>query len=332
MPVFNSAFNFKVIHDTIKGNWINYFKGDNYSISFSAFKTSNAVNRFFKSPSEKAQEMLKGNWEVAFAPNSQKEFKAIGIFNKKESVLSGTFLTETGDYRYLQGDCTKDSLFLSCFDGSHAFLFEASLTDSSLDGVFYSGTHYQEKWVASTNNNFKLADPYSITSHDESQPVHFSFPDTDSVLFNFPDSSLLNKVVILQIIGSWCPNCLDETQFFTSLYNNYHHKGLEIVALAYEKQDTFNKKANRVMKLKNHFNAGYPFLIAGNSSKKEVEKTLPFLTNVASFPTTIYIDKLGKIRRIYSGFYGPGTGRYHEIFSKETHLFVESLLEEKIID
>ena len=102
--------------------------------------------------------------------------------------------------------------------------------------------------------------------------------------------------------------------------------------MAYEKSDSFEKKVARVKSLKEHCLANYPFLIAGNSSKKEVEKTLPFLQNVASFPTTIYIDKSGKVRRIYSGFFGPGTGKYHEIFSKDTNLFVESLLKEEIID
>ena len=330
MPVFNSQFSFQIVNQTLKGSWKNFAKSDDYEIKFSAVKAKDSNNRFIASNSPN-KSFLNGNWEVSFAPDSEDEFKAIGIFNQHPEMLSGTFLTETGDYRYLQGISTKDSLFLSCFDGSHAFLFEAKIKDTVLEGMFYSGNHYSENWTALKNNSFSLSDPYSITTLDDTNPVSFSFPDTDSIWFSYPNEKFSDKVVIIQIIGSWCPNCLDETVFFTSLYNKYKNRGLEVVALTYEKSDSFKKKVDRIMSLKNHLSADYPFLIAGNSSKKEVEETLPFLVNVASFPTTIYIDKAGKIRRIYSGFYGPGTGKYHEIFSKETNLFVESLLDEKII-
>jgi len=38
----------------------------------------------------------------------------------------GTFLTPVGDYRYLEGNIMNDKLYLSTFDGNHAFLFIAS--------------------------------------------------------------------------------------------------------------------------------------------------------------------------------------------------------------
>ena len=56
--------------------------------------------------------------------------------------VTGTFLTETGDYRYLEGVVDGDSLKLSCFDGSHAFLFHAALDQDSFRGRFWSGTHW----------------------------------------------------------------------------------------------------------------------------------------------------------------------------------------------
>ena len=331
MPVFNSAFSFQKVGEKLEGFWINYSKSDQYKITFSAVQIEDLTNRFHPS-NYYENKNLDGSWEVTFGPNSVNEFKAIGLFNQSPEMLSGTFLTETGDYRFLQGNYTEDSLLLSCFDGSHAFLFEARLTNDSLNGIFYSGNHYKENWIATKNDSFTLSDPYAITTLDRSIPVEFSFLDTDSMPFSFPSDRFLNKVVIVQIIGSWCPNCLDETVFFTKLYNKHNSNGLEVISLAYEKSDSFEKKVARVKSLKEHCLANYPFLIAGNSSKKEVEKTLPFLQNVASFPTTIYIDKSGKVRRIYSGFFGPGTGKYHEIFSKETNLFVESLLKEEIID
>jgi thiol-disulfide isomerase/thioredoxin len=149
---------------------------------------------------------------------------------------------------------------------------------------------------------------------------------------SFPSDRFTNKVLIIQVIGSWCPNCLDETAFFTSLYNKYHSEGLEVISLAYEKPLVFSEKVKSIQRLKNHFNAKYPFLIAGNASKTDVEKELPFLKNVASFPTTIYIDKNGEIRKVYSGFYGPGTGSFFAAFATETTQLIEDMLHENFLN
>ncbi|PKP41219.1 MAG: TlpA family protein disulfide reductase, partial [Bacteroidetes bacterium HGW-Bacteroidetes-10] len=46
------------------------------------------------------------------------------------------------------------------------------------------------------------------------------------------------------------------------------------------------------------------------------------------FPTTIFIDKKGVVRRIHSGFSGPGTGIHYQNFVKEFTTFVEGLIAE----
>ena len=50
------------------------------------------------------------------------------------------------------------------------------------------------------------------------------------------------------------------------------------------------------------------------------------IDGVKSYPTTLYIDKNGKIIKTYTGFYGPGTGSYYENYLKETELFLKELL------
>jgi len=59
------------------------------------------------------------------------------------------------------------------------------------------------------------------------------------------------------------------------------------------------------------------------------EKTLPQLTPIRSFPTTIYIDKKGNVRKIDTVFYGPGTGTYYDDFLKEFNKTIDELLAEK---
>lgn len=80
--------------------------------------------------------------------------KAIGEFVQVENNLTGTFLTESGDYRYLDGTVQANKLYLSCFDGAHAFLFEGKIeADNTINGIFYSGKNYKATWSSKKTTN-----------------------------------------------------------------------------------------------------------------------------------------------------------------------------------
>jgi thiol-disulfide isomerase/thioredoxin len=146
------------------------------------------------------------------------------------------------------------------------------------------------------------------------------------------DEKYQNKVVILQIFGTWCPNCMDETKFYAQWYDKNKDKGVEIIGLAYENQKNgkadFDYASERVLKMKEKLNANYDFVIAGTSSSKAASESLPMLNKVMSFPTSIIIDKKGKVRRIHTGFSGPATGKYYEEFVNDFNGFMHELLNE----
>jgi hypothetical protein len=103
-----------------------------------------------------------------------------------------------------------------------------------------------------------------------------------------------------------------------------------VAGLAYERTADFEKSRKAVLQEKQHFNIPYPLLITGyTSNKKETAKSLPMLNNFLAFPTTIIIDKKGEVRKIYTGFSGPGTGAYYTEFVSEFERLTESLLAEK---
>ena len=80
--------------------------------------------------------------------------------------------------------------------------------------------------------------------------------------------------------------------------------------------------------MKQKYNVGYDYVIAGVYDKKEAAKTLPMLNHIISFPTTIFIDKKGKVRKIHTGFSGPATGNYYEEFVDNFNSFMNQLLNE----
>jgi len=53
---------------------------------------------------------------------------------------------------------------------------------------------------------------------------------------------------------------------------------------------------------------------------------LPQLTQIKAFPTSIFIGKDGQVKKIYSGFNGPGTGEDYKEFQKEFDETINNLL------
>ena len=126
-------------------------------------------------------------WEVTFDPQSDSPYKSIALLSSLGNKVSGTFLTETGDYRFLDGNRSGDSLYLSCFDGSHAFLFKANLISDSIYGDFLSGKHWKGVWNGKVNPNFELTHPDSLTYLVNETPFTFSSTNFNGDPFVFPN-------------------------------------------------------------------------------------------------------------------------------------------------
>lgn len=275
---------------------------------------------------------ISGNWKTEFSPNSEADrYIAKGIFKQYANKVTGTFRTTTGDYRYLEGVLNGNQLQLSTFDGAHAFLFTAETNDSIMTGTFYSGNHWKEPFIAKRNEDFKLPDANTLTYlKDGYDSVAFSFPDENGNLVSLSDDRFKDKVVLIQIMGTWCPNCLDESKFYANYYNTHSNNDLEVIALAFEYVKSKEKAFENIKRLKENTDINYPVLLAqyGSSSKTKAQEKLPMLNHILSYPTSIYIDKKGKVRKIHTGFNGPATGEKYVEFKIEFEKFINELLEE----
>jgi thiol-disulfide isomerase/thioredoxin len=326
MPVFNSEFRLKSNCSSMTGVWINRSRKETISIPFTA--VYNQSKRFLLP--EKTHPLIKERWKVTFEPGTPNEYFSVGIFQTINNKISGTFTTETGDYRYLQGFSDDKKFMVSCFDGAHAYLFYADRKNGALvNGHFYSGKSGHENWKAVPDHTFELRDPYTLTYLKPGySKIDFSFKNLDGKTVSLSDNKFKNKVVIIQLMGSWCPNCMDETKFLSGFYDAYKNKGVEIIGLAFERVTDLNKAIGNVNRLKSRFNAQYEFLITEKTGKDQASAALPMLNAVMAFPTTIYIDKKGSVRKIYTGFSGPATGEKYTTYVQETTAFIEQLLKE----
>ena len=308
----------------MQGKWVVPSKSE-YSIPFTAkFGQSHRFTTLQKTPVAD----ISGNWETTFGLEGEEkdQEKAIGQFKQKGNLLTGTFATETGDYRYLQGEVQANKLYLSCFDGSHAFLFEGKIVDNNaLIGAFQSGKSAKSTWDGKRNENFKLREADKITQMKATE-ANINFANPEGKIISLQNAEYQGKVKILQIMGTWCPNCKDETRFLSDFVKN--DPNIAVIGLAFERNKD-KAKADMVLKnYKNAMQAPYEFVVAGYADKQEASQVLPFLDKVAAFPTTIYIDKHNKIRKIYTGFYGPATNEF-AAFKTEFDTFVKGLENEK---
>jgi peroxiredoxin len=294
------------------------------------FTATYGIEERFDSETKIANKDVSGIWETYFSPDSAEVYIGKGIFLQENNRVTGTFRTTTGDYRYLDGVMDGDSLKLSAFDGAHAFLFTAKVTDSSMNGVFYSGNHFKEPFVSTRNDSYELPDPDSLTFINEGyDKLTFSFPDSDKNMVSLDDVEYQNKVVIVQLMGTWCPNCLDESKFLVDYLKK--NKDLKVIGLAFESAKTEEKAFKGIERLKDRIELSYPILLAqfGSVDKLEAQQKLPMLNHILSYPTTIFIDKKGTVRKIHTGFNGPATGDKYVEFKKNFNEIVTKLLNEK---
>jgi thiol-disulfide isomerase/thioredoxin len=331
LHIFDAALLAKVKNNRLEGKWVRYGLNKPYEVAFTGEKSASARFSAAVEADSKATAQVSGKWSVNFQSKDGKDtYPAVGVFKQTGNKVTGTFLTTTGDYRYLEGVVQGKEILLSAFDGSHAFLFKAKAKhDDSLEGEFWSGKNGYETWTAQRNQQAALPNADSLTFLKKGfDKLAFSFPDLKKQLVSLTDERYKGKVVVVQIMGSWCPNCMDETAFLAPWYAKNKARGVEVIGLAYEQSPEFEKAAPRVQKVVDRFQIEYACLIAGTRDKEEASKTLPMLNKVLAFPTTIFIDKKGQVRRIHTGFNGPGTGIYYDQFVEEFNTFINALLKE----
>ncbi|HEY4062844.1 MAG TPA: TlpA disulfide reductase family protein [Puia sp.] len=332
LPFFESQLRAVLTKEgNLEGVWLKRGVDAYQSVKFKAVYGQNY--RFIAGKPARIHDIT-GRWRAIFrSPDGKDTTLRVGEFRQQGSLVTGTFLDAGGDLRYLEGVMSGDSLRLSCFDGSHAFLFTAAVDvkDHVLSGgQYFSGPVSREVWEARKDASAKLPDEFSITKWKNDPPLNFTFRDINGKMVSLKDNRFKGKVVLIQIMGSWCPNCMDETRFLSGFYDKYHSKGVEIIGLAYERSTDFARSQTSLRSFQQRFQVKYPMLITGVAvgDPQRSEKTLPQLERIENFPTTIFVGRNGKIEKVHTGFSGPGTGQHYEEQKKEFYTTVNAMLGE----
>ena len=270
---------------------------------------------------------LPERWKATFT-EGEKQSNAIGEFKLEGNNLSGSFLTEYGDYRFLEGKLNGNQLNLYGFDGGYIQVFKGHLQNDSLYGQYFSGLTGYKTWFATPDETFELSDPDNISElNPEFDSICFSYPGIDGKSVDYAPTANYGKVTILQITGSWCPNCKDQGRYLQQLKNEFKDQGLQVLGIAFERMGTLEASIEAAKKSKEDLGTDYRVGIAKYNRDQVAEEEFPFLTKIKSYPTLIFIDKKGSVRKIHTGFSGPGTTKYNELTNGLTQ-FTKDLLNE----
>lgn len=320
---FDNQFSFKQEGETLTGI-LTKQGGSGVGIPVRAERSKNY--RFVETKTPAAGN-ISGTYDVTFISTDGREEKAVGMFEQEGKKLRGTFLKVTGDSRYLEGIVEGNKFFLSSFIGSAPSYYEGTFgNDGRLKGEIV-GARGGTAFFATANEKAALPDPYSLTYLKNGyKSLDFSFPDVTGRKVSLKDKKYQNKVVILTIGGTWCPNCIDEAGFLAPWYKKNKNRGVEIISLHYERQTDSAFVAKALTRFREKFGIEYDQLVGGKADKQAVAASLPALNTFLSFPTTIFIDRQGNVAKIHTGYTGPATGKFYTAFVEEFNRDIDELL------
>ena len=323
---FDNELAFQIGEGPLKGV---FYKQDRTGTPLPVRIEPNSTTRFTDKGETPAGD-LSGTYDVTFTTADGKVEKVVGVFQQQGSKLTGTFLRVTGDSRYLEGIVEGNDFYLSSFYGSGPAYYKGQFTgDGRIIGENI-GVRGSVAFKGVKNDSAALPDAYKLTYLKPGYTsFDFSLPDIDGNSITLKDKKFHNKVVIVTIGGTWCPNCVDETSFLAPWYAENKKRGVEVVSIQYErKTDTaFVRKV--FTRMRDRYAIQYTQVFGGIADKQVVASSLPALNTFLAFPTTIFIDKQGRVARIHTGYSGPATGIYYQKFLQEFNGEIDALLAAK---
>lgn len=323
IPYFSGRLAWRTEGGQLRGFWLRPDQGTRFALTLKPGK--GPLADLPKPASGAPRHPLAARYALRFHDANQPAEQGkpgIAVLREDEDGnVTGTIMTESGDYRYLAGTRRGNRVHLSTFNGVFAYVFALELGE----GGRVAGTHFisatrQQRIAGMADPDARLADPSSLAAMKPGvESLTFSLPHYQTGLHFSPE---LGMPAVIQIMGSWCPNCVDESKAFAQFQAAY--PDVQFFGITFERSAEREQAFAAVDKFVRALDLRYPILFGGRAERGAVERTLEGLANFHSYPTTIYLDKQGKVRKIYSGFYGPGTPEYGA-WVEETRAFIDKL-------
>ncbi|PQA54458.1 peroxiredoxin family protein [Siphonobacter curvatus] len=273
---------------------------------------------------------LSGKWEIKLI-SKEPVANQVALLEQKGNKLTGVIMTVVGDSRELEGTVQGNEFVLSGFTGPNPVLIKGKINeDKTLSAEIDRGLYVTQKLEWTKNKKAELPDPYALTQLKEGQnKLDFEFPDLNGKTVKLSDPKYKGKVVIVEIIGTWCPNCTDQTAFLSPWFKANKHRGVEAIAVGFEQKDDLNYAKYTLGKLKEKYGIEYDILFGGLADKKLASEKFAALNKMMAFPTTIIIGRDGTVKQIHTGYTGEITGKYYKSYVKKWNKDLDKYIAEE---
>lgn len=319
LQLFENGLELKMVtREEAKGEFVRYNKNPEVRIPLEG---KAGEKERYKGKWQKPAQDLSGEWAVTLKEEDNKEYKGVVLLQQKGHKLNGTIMSPTGDYRYFEGYVDGELFEAASFDGVMNYVFKGRVEKDQMEASILA--NWITKVTGKKDAKAALPDPYKQTQLDK---MSFTFPDINGSKVSLTDEKFKNKPVIVTFFGSWCPNCIDETNYLSPWYKENKSRGVEIIALAFERSLSDAEAKMQITKTVKRMEIPFTVLLAGTTSEDKPADKIPGLKNFISFPTTVFLNRKHEVVKVHAGFTGPSTGKFYEEWKKEFNEEVNGLL------
>lgn len=312
----------KLVNGAIEGV---YARGRGAPLPFHAVRGGKRANTA-QAPS------IGGIWEIENVKSSKGEKAWNFIVKQNGDDASAAILRVDGDTGTLSGSYQNGKFLLSHFSGMRPALLEVTPQPDGTLKLVLDGNDTMTAMRPAEARTKGLPEPTDPSRHtgvkDSSEPFHFSFPDLNGNLVSDNDPRFRGKVVLVNILGSWCPNCHDEAPFLVEMYKKYRAQGLEIVGLDFEEADQLKNPA-RLHAFLARYGISYTILLCGTTD--EAKQKLAQADNWDAWPTTFFVGRDGRVHGAHAGFPSKASGELYTKAKTEFEEKIQQLLAESAL-
>ena len=269
-----------------------------------------------------------GSFQVVFEGQGPAEATTVAsIWKEGSDSYYGTFIAPDGDYGLLEGAPTTEGIQFNRFTGWQAIAIELKRNGATWSGTFHAAANEKPRPFTLQPRDSPLSHGLQTSMKDANSPFTFACTGLNGETVRNTDDRFKGKALAVDIMGTWCHNCMDESPVLEEIYKQYGKDGFEVVGLSFEIKDDVALGRKNLTLFGDRYKLTYPLLYCGSVDDTNLEKQITSqLDNFFAFPTTLFIDRRGKVRSIHSGFQGPGTGDRFPLQVKKLHELAQSAL------
>ena len=302
----------RLSNDRYAGRYVR-FRKDTTSFPFVLFWEPDPT-----APSADARH-LDGTYQVVFHYPNRIDSASVAVIESKDDEITGTIIYPSGDLGLLEGRYDGSHLQLARFNGWQAILLDLEPADGGLVGTLYERADHQTPVVLRRVEADAQPGERPTRVRDPDAPFHFSGLTVEGDTVSWDDPVFDGNPIVIDVMGTWCHNCLDMAPMLEKAYEDHHDAGLQIVSMAFEISDDVDAARKNLGMFAERFKIPYFILFCGSLDQENVDKRLNSqLDNFYAYPSTLFIDRSGRVSEIHTGFNGPGTGqeRYQEALAR----------------